>query len=210
MVALSGSDDGTIIVWDMEDKNKPKKIEKLTGHKLGFYSVSWSPNGRYALLGSDDGAIIVLDMTDKNKPKKITKLTGHKLGVYSVSWSPDGRYALSGSWDKTIIVWDLRVIRNISEDEIETLKKELMKLPNKTIKVGDKDVNIGVHEYMLLDSILRYRNEQVKKGVADSHAEPFKISYPKLKDMIKSLPEILQESLINKKYIKISEVKSKI
>jgi len=46
--AISGSDDNTIKVWDIQ---KGEEIRTLKGHTGSVFSVSISPDGRYAISG---------------------------------------------------------------------------------------------------------------------------------------------------------------
>src|ERR1017187_9037236 len=48
--ALTGSSDGTALVWDLATS---QEIRRLVGHSGGVNSVAFSPDGRWALTGSD-------------------------------------------------------------------------------------------------------------------------------------------------------------
>jgi len=99
---ISGSDDGTIRIWDAETGATVDK--PLEGHSWGVNSVAYSPGGRHIISGSDDKTIRIWDAktgTPVGEP-----LEGHSTSVKSVAYSPDGRHIISGSDDKTIRVWD--------------------------------------------------------------------------------------------------------
>ncbi|MDJ0606009.1 WD40 repeat domain-containing protein, partial [Microcystis sp. M53602_WE12] len=51
---VSGSDDGTIILWDVETG---KEIRTLKGHDGSVNSVNFSPDGKTLVSGSDDNTI---------------------------------------------------------------------------------------------------------------------------------------------------------
>ncbi len=99
--ALSGSDDGTVKVWDLESG---QLLRSLEGHIDGVNAVAVTPDGRYALSGSDDRTVKVWDL---ESGQLLRSLEGHTGAVNAVAVTPDGRYALSGSWDRTVKVWDL-------------------------------------------------------------------------------------------------------
>ena len=64
-------------------------------------SVSFSPDGRYALSGSYDETLKLWDVKTGKCLRTFNSL------VYSVCFSPDGRYALSGSSGNTLKLWAL-------------------------------------------------------------------------------------------------------
>ena len=109
-LALSGSDDGTVKVWDL---TSGQELRTLKGHARAESSVAVSGDGRLALSGSEN-TVKVWDLTSG---QELRTLKGHALRVRSVAVSGDGRLALSGSNDGTVKVWDL-----ISGQELHTLK----------------------------------------------------------------------------------------
>ncbi|KIM28403.1 hypothetical protein M408DRAFT_140845 [Serendipita vermifera MAFF 305830] len=99
---VSGSQDWTIRIWDVETGTMVGK--PLTGHTWGVYSVAYSPNGRYIVSGSYDRTIRLWDAetgTLLDQP-----ITGHTDGVTSVAYSPSGQHIISGSYDGTVRIWD--------------------------------------------------------------------------------------------------------
>ena len=100
----SGSEDGTVIVWDLESGRPAQTME---GHAGAVLSVAGSEDGRLA-SGSTDGTVIVWDLAKTSlghgQPSEI--LEGHRGYVNSLAWSEDGQL-VSGSGDGTVIVWDL-------------------------------------------------------------------------------------------------------
>ncbi len=105
--ALTGSRDGTAIVWDLSDPAHPAHRATLTGHADVVNAVALTPDGRTALTGSRDGTAIVWDLSDPAHPVRRATLSGHDDTIFAVALTPDGRTALTGSADHTAIVWDL-------------------------------------------------------------------------------------------------------
>ena len=103
--AISGSDDKTLRVWDLESGECLKTLE---GHTEGVLSVSLSADGRRAISGSSNATLRVWDLESGECLKTLGgTLEGHTDRVTSVSLSTDGRRAISGSYDNTLRVWDL-------------------------------------------------------------------------------------------------------
>jgi WD40 repeat protein len=100
-LAVSGSDDGAVRVWDLATG---RVQAKLTGHDRRVLAVAITQDGTLAVSGSDDGTVRVWDLATGRVQ---AKLTGHKLGVWSVAVTPDGTTAVSGGQDKTVRVWNL-------------------------------------------------------------------------------------------------------
>ena len=99
--AVSGSDDETVRVWDLE---ACKLIATLEGHTDWVRGVAISTDGRLAVSGSVDKTVRVWDL---EACKLIATLEGHTDEVNGVAISADGRRAISGSDDSTVRVWDL-------------------------------------------------------------------------------------------------------
>ena len=99
--AVSGGDDGTVRVWDL-DTGEP--LHTLAGHDGQVGAVAVSADGRRAVSGGDDGTVRVWDL-DTGQP--LHALAGHDGPVRAVAVSADGRRAVSGGDDGTVRVWDL-------------------------------------------------------------------------------------------------------
>jgi WD40 repeat protein len=114
--ALSGSEDKTLILWDLASG---KLIQRLAGHSGEVHSVAFSPDGRTALSGSEDKTLILWDL---DTGAQLRRFVGHMDAVAAVAFSPDGRAALSGggntltptnSTDTALILWDVATAQPI-------------------------------------------------------------------------------------------------
>ncbi len=100
----SGSEDKTIILWDVSNRQSPVQL----GAPLKGHSVAFSPDGQTLASGSDDETIILWDVSNRQSPVQLgAPLKGHSSWVTSVAFSPDGQTLASGSYDNTIILWDV-------------------------------------------------------------------------------------------------------
>jgi WD40 repeat protein len=104
--AVSGSDDNTLRVWDLENG---KCLCTLEGHSWNVNSVNITAEGNRVVSGSSDRSIRVWDT---ESGKCICSLEGKwddSLSIVgagvNVSITPDGRWAVSGR--DTLHVWDL-------------------------------------------------------------------------------------------------------
>jgi WD40 repeat protein len=101
---ISGSQDGTIRIWDA--KTGAAVGKPLKGHDRDVTSVAYSPDGQHIISGSGDWYIRIWDAKTGAAVGK--PLEGHNQAVTSVVYSPDGRHIISGSNDRTIRVWDAK------------------------------------------------------------------------------------------------------
>jgi len=101
--ALSGADDKTVRLWEVETG---RCLRVLEGHTGGVNSVAWSPDGRRALSGADDKTVRLWEV---ETGRCLRVLEGHTDRVLSVAWSPDGEQAFSGAVNGVMRVWDLPV-----------------------------------------------------------------------------------------------------
>ncbi len=99
--ALSGSEDTTLKLWDVERGNCLRTFE---GHTLAISSVCLSADGRFALSGSRDNTLKLWDIERGNCLRTFER---HTHAIKSVCLSADGRFALSGSRDNTLKLWDV-------------------------------------------------------------------------------------------------------
>jgi WD40 repeat protein len=98
--AVSGSYDGMLKVWDLE---QGALLGNLRGGDRPVSAVAVTPDGRRAVSGSFEGMFRVWDL---EQGALLTTLEGHGHWT-AVAVTPDGRRAVSGSYDRTLKVWDL-------------------------------------------------------------------------------------------------------
>ncbi|MDW8002975.1 MAG: WD40 repeat domain-containing protein [Deltaproteobacteria bacterium] len=97
---LSGSDDCTIILWDV---NKGTLLHVYRGHTQGISCLALSPNGRLFASGSWDATVRVWDIESGNCVKVLSGM--HTMKVSSVSFVNEFTVF---STDSIRVTWDLR------------------------------------------------------------------------------------------------------
>ncbi len=104
---LSGSEDGTVRLWDLDSC---KQVACYRPNAKTILSVAISPDNRRALFGCDNHTAWLWDMT---RHAEVACFAGHSRPVTSLAFSPDGRRALTGSDDKSIRLWHVAVGREV-------------------------------------------------------------------------------------------------
>lgn len=97
---VSGSQDGTVRVWDASSGDE---LITLLGHTARVNSVALSADGNRIISGSLDGTVQVWNAWSG---EEILMLRGSTDEVTSVILSTDGKRIVSGSSDGTVQVWD--------------------------------------------------------------------------------------------------------
>jgi WD40 repeat protein len=126
---LSGSNDGTVRIWNTLPKNGPqplstvlkfskigRKISRPTASSDGRSSTSgifdkavrtvdFSPDGKYAAAGFFDGTIRVWDMN--NRVAEPIVFIGHTDVVSEITFMPDSKKLASASADGSVRLWNI-------------------------------------------------------------------------------------------------------
>lgn len=96
---ITGSDDGTIRVWDLENGAEIGDRWPVDDYRISVTSLALSPNGITLASGYKNGLVRSWDI---RTGKVIVEWTGHTDKVRSICWSPDGERVASGFNDGTV------------------------------------------------------------------------------------------------------------
>ena len=102
----SGTQKGTINVWDVEQQAKTTSFKGTTGAdaKAFVMSVAYSPDGATIATGGLDGSVGIYDAKTGSQT---AKFEAHELPVRSVAWTPDGQVLLSACDDSNVMAFDV-------------------------------------------------------------------------------------------------------
>ncbi|XP_072178649.1 peroxisomal targeting signal 2 receptor-like [Diadema setosum] len=102
---VTGSGDGSIQVWNLNQQNGPLKSCKE--HSKEVYCVNWSQTRDQHLVVSASWDRTV-KIWDPNRDHSLRTFVGHRHNVYTAVWSPivPGCFATS-SGDGSLCVWDI-------------------------------------------------------------------------------------------------------
>ncbi|MHB8628648.1 MAG: nSTAND1 domain-containing NTPase [Aggregatilineales bacterium] len=96
---LSGSNDGTARLWDLQTGAQIRVLSGHSGHVLG---VAFSPDGKTALTGGNDKTARLWEVSTGKELRELNVGTA----VLTVAFSPDGTQILTGQDNKIAQVWD--------------------------------------------------------------------------------------------------------
>ena len=101
-LAITGSEDKSARVWDMESL---RCLRSRDGHTGNVLCAAWSPDSRSAITGSMDNN---LRLWDVESGECVRAFQGHTGYVYCVALLQGSEHVLSGSLDNTVRLWDLQ------------------------------------------------------------------------------------------------------
>ena len=145
-LALSGSEDHSIRVWDVASG---EAVKALRGHGGIVRTCAFSPDGKWVLSGGDDESVRLWDVQGYQETRVLhaTVFAGHDDAVLSAHYSRDGKEIVTASRDRTASLWDAtngKPVRRFQEGH-EFLVSGVVIYPNRqriATGAGDNSVRI--------------------------------------------------------------------
>ena len=103
-VICTGSDDGTVFVWNPKTGKAIHHFKGDKFHEGPVTTLAHHPQQPWLLSGSADGQAFLMHT---ETGKVVTSFKGHKDSIEAVGFSAQHPYCATGSMDNTVIVWDL-------------------------------------------------------------------------------------------------------
>lgn len=153
-IVATGSMDGLIILWDINDPRAPIKLSETKANEKfsQILTLNFSKDGNMLIAGLSEKVLRIIDTSDINQINILPgKLVGHTGKITQTAISGDGNYAYSSSWDDTMIIWDIK------DQRIPIRLGIRLELPDNNgvfathplqplIAVGDKAQSVGIWE----------------------------------------------------------------
>jgi WD40 repeat protein len=106
-LALSGSEDKTLRLWDVKSGSC---LKTFSGNNGAVSAIALSGDGQIAVSGSYDGTVMLWDL----RRKALIKIfSGHREPVRQVYLSGNGKHILSHSIDGMVIIWETQTGQGI-------------------------------------------------------------------------------------------------
>lgn len=97
--AASGSEDTTIILWDVPSNTA---LHKLYGHSDTVSSLSFSRDNEYLASGSNDEEVILWAVRGGQEHKRLNP----GVPIHTVAYTPDGSKLIAGAYDGSMRIWE--------------------------------------------------------------------------------------------------------
>ena len=160
-LALSGSADNTVRLWEVETG---RQVRVLEGHSARVLSVAISGDGRLALSGSQDNTVRLWEV---ETGRQVRVLEGHSAGVWSVAFSTDGRQAFSSAVNGVLRIWDLTGTAGIvTEEQVEYANAKVLLVGDSGAGKTALSMQLAGQAYKETDSTVGAWATQLKLPVA--------------------------------------------
>lgn len=102
----AASNEGRLYFWDVQTGSCLRMIQRPGS----FFSLAYSPEGRYLASGNRDGIIQLQDLQSAEEPRSFL---GHRGEARALAFTPDGKTLASGGEDRTVRLWQVSTGREL-------------------------------------------------------------------------------------------------
>ncbi|NER89500.1 WD40 repeat domain-containing protein [Moorena sp. SIO3A2] len=202
---ISGSDNGTIKVWDLTNGEMLFRNihgdKRYAGYPVLFtqseavYAIAVTLNGKWLISGSGHKGKNIIIIWNLEMRTKAFILEGHNNPISALAVTPDGKQVISASFDNTIKVWDREsgkeILSFIGHDysiyDIKVTrdgKKIISASKDKTVKVWnlesqEKHVELIENKTSVNDVTITTDGKQVIFGLQDNFIKIFSLGLGK-------------------------------
>ncbi len=99
--ALTGGEDGSILLWSLPDNGA---IRRFAGHQGAVRAISRTRGTRRFASAGEDGTVRLWDL---DSGEEVRQFRGHDGGVLALDLTSDGRKLVTAGEDGTVRIWDL-------------------------------------------------------------------------------------------------------
>ncbi|MCB9079657.1 MAG: hypothetical protein H6631_18790 [Anaerolineaceae bacterium] len=106
-ILVSGSDNGEIIVWDVSDPQRPRKMGNVI-QDGGVNTLAFNSGGKILASGSSYGEIILWLVQPGQPLQALGTFAGHNGSVEDVAFRPYEKMLVSAGEDRKLRLWDVQ------------------------------------------------------------------------------------------------------
>ena len=163
---LTGSADGTALVWDVSDGHS---MLTLNGSTAAITSALYTPNGKRIITGCSDGAIHIWDAATGDKRRSLSSPGGT---VRALGISSDGTKLLGGYENGAVKIWNTATGQELAAFLYDNpLLSAAISQDGKSIAAGYSDATLRVWDLQTQHSLISEKIPE-SEGVTGVHFEP--------------------------------------
>lgn len=139
--AVSGSNDGTFKVWDLQARKLVATLKKPSGAAVKCAAIA--PSCQMVATGNRDQTILVRNL---QTGRELYAFTENSETIFALVFSPDGQHLASSSGDKTIKIWNLKTgeCSWILEGHLDVVYSMAITPDGQYLVSGSKDKSIKI------------------------------------------------------------------
>ncbi|KQC36189.1 hypothetical protein UK82_22250 [Frankia sp. ACN1ag] len=107
-VVATGSEDGTVRVWDVRDQDRPRPLRApLPGGVAKIRALALSPDGKLLAVGGTNGLVTLWRIDPAAQAHRVADVASGIGAVFALAFAPAGARLLVGGSGGDLALWDL-------------------------------------------------------------------------------------------------------